>query len=649
MVFRGVSSSHTYQANTTTTLSVPSGATGINMYLLVSNGDEVDCTCTVTIMNAKTNRELEDAMTVLSGNIATLGASVQAARQSVGGLNTRNACNLIPVPVEGTTTYGVTFALVEGTERIAYSGTATGSAKYYLINSPSAMPAGFEAGKVSHITFLAQDAEGYTAMQLRVEQYRSGGYSTSTYSPNATGGIDLSVNDNTIGIAMYLSVANGSQVNGSCTVEMLSTRTNQALSAAVDALQTAQSATAGKVEQIFETTNNLFERGKVVIGKNYAGSSAAYRAMHGPFPVRNSISVRTIRIPANAEFKVLFTNGDQLGSDHVAGRISNQWATSENASTSAFPNTYVWIEWNFPSNHTVTMADFADTEIIISEGVDPAPYVDHISAVDAAARRVLRPAYYEFPIGFTNAGCGTGGGYNDPEIADADRMLRKAINQVGPAVLGYTETRLDYMSGRNLYTDILDPLYPYRVSTNDNTNTQTGIASRFPILTSGIARLSDACPQDTNATGRKYVWANISVCGHIIYVMCAHLTGDYEYNLGNPKPPHYSRRIEIEDICDIFSDLIENGKSGILLTDGNFNGDNVNPSVEYELDFFADVGLVVPNGLYMPWWGASKIDHIMVTPDLMFHSLGEKVANTAYASDHPFLGGVVGFKTMEAS
>ena len=290
------------------------------------------------------------------------------------------------------------------------------------------------------------------------------------------------------------------------------------------------------------------------------------------------------------------------------------------------------------------MEDFDGTEIMISEGLDPAPYVEPVSAVDQVARRVLQPAYYEFPIGFTNAGAGNGSNeVADPPFEDADRLVRAAINQVGPAILGFTEARKTYLNGNDLYVDILDPIYPWRVSTNDNSYTESGIASRFPILSSGVGYMSDVYA--SGYTGRKYTWANINVCGHLIYVMCAHLTGDWEFTVrGKPGEHPYSRRIEIEDICTIFSDLVAAGKSGILLTDGNFNGDQVNPSVEYELDFFTQAGLVVPNGVYMPWWGVSKIDHIMLTPDLMFHSLGEKVASSAYASDHPFLAGVVGIR-----
>ena len=640
VTLRGAGVSNTYPANTTTTLTLPANTTGINMYLLVSNGDEVDCTATVTIMNAKSNRALEDDMAELAANIATLGASVQATRQSVDGLNARNACNQIQVPAEGSTTYGVTFAPVGGTERIAYSGTATGTAKFNLIDSQAAMPEGFEAGKISHITFLAADAEGYTAMQLRVEQYRSGGHSTSTYSPNTEGGIDLAVNSNTIGIVMYLYVANGSHVNGSCTVELLNTATNQQL-VAEDArlagqVSSLQSAFSYQSLQIAKETGNRLDFREYVNGKNYAGSTAAYRAMSGFYLIAQSgVSVVSDGdLPLGV--KICVYSQQALASANLIGRIGgNSWLTSLNHSSdnSDFIGGYLCLEFNEPNSAAITDAVLEATlaKIAIYDGTASRPWRPAVQAVDydarAAAAQALNAANSTkvLRIGTNNVGQFRYGAGSGEIAADVVDKYRRALAAVGLDIL-FTQEELTDLGGSRTSSDVFSPFFLHSCHIVENSGMNMSVWSNFPIEEYGQAYLSD---------NRKYLRAVINVDGTLIEAFVIHFTTNWLPASG------FDRSIEIRDHAALMA--ADDGYAiKISGGDGNFGLARQNvPLPEDEIAVYTAAGCKVINGDLVPFFptnGQSPLDNLFAYGEnVVWRKVDTPIPRAHVLSDHMLL------------
>ena len=522
VTLRGAGVSNTYPANTTTTLTLPANTTGMSIYLLVSNGDEVDCTATLTILSAKTNRELEDDMDDLSAELATVKAAGQTTQREVDNLGNRNARNLIPVPLPGSTVVsGVTFVTEAGSDRVAYSGTATATAKYNLIDSAAAMPEGFVAGQTSHITFLASDAEGYTAMQLRVEQYRSGGYSTSTYSPNTEGGIDLAVNSNTIGIVMYLYVANGSQVSGSCTVELLNTATNQQLvaedarlSGRIDTMQAAV-AEAGKTNEI---TANRLDMDGFILGVSSAGSANAARAMSAPMLVKSGgIYVRAV-LPADVEIKVDFYPSEALSG--TPQRWYPVWKTGIDEGQTGYEDKYCRIELHTSDDTTpITAAKVAQCRIYVVDGLKPIIYVPHRSAVDAIARNGAGPVTVR--VLSNNASQlsydpETGNMGNLPDAAFIPVYKRK-LYETGAQIAFFQEFPHKMDDGTTDAVEaLIKPLFAHTVATNINTYQQMLIASAFPIIASGEGTYT--------GSSTKYMWALLDVHGVLVYALNLHFT-----------------------------------------------------------------------------------------------------------------------------
>lgn len=522
VTLRGAGVSNTYPANTTTTLTLPANTTGISINLLVSNGDEVDCTATLTILSAKTNRELEDGMDDLSAEMATVKAAGQTTQRLVDNLGNRNARNLIPVPLPGSTAVsGVTFVTAAGSDRITYSGTATATAKYNLINSPAAMPEGFVAGQTSHITFLAADAEGYTAMQLRVEQYRSGGYSTSTYSPNTEGGIDLAVNSNTIGIVMYLYVANGSQVSGACTVELLNTATNQQLvaedarlSGRIDTMQAAVTE-AGKTDEI---TANRLDMDGFILGVSSAGSANAARAMSAPMLVKSGgIYVRAV-LPNDVEIKVDFYTSDALSG--TPQRWYPNWKTSIDEGQTGYEGKYCRIELHTSDDTTpITAAKVAACKIYVVDGLKPIIYVPHRSAVDSIARNTRGPVTFRVlsnnasQISY-DAGTGSMGSLPNAEFIP---VYKQKLYEAGANVAFFQEFPNKMDDGTTEAVDaLLKPIFANVITANINTSQQMAIASNYPIVDHGEGTYS--------GSSTKYMWALLNIHGALVYVLNLHFT-----------------------------------------------------------------------------------------------------------------------------
>ena len=262
------------------TVVIPNDAEGLNVRLSVPSGTTISDNIEVTpiVLYAKSNKELEnDNINILE----RLGDTEEFIEYN----KDNNSYNIIPIRKTNLTASGITFTTNnDGTYDVV--GTATARASYNLIDSPTSLPDGIEAGKPIILYF-----NGYNKIQVQVYKYVSNTASViASILSDVSTGYEVLIPEDAEGVNIRISVPGSTSIPTALRVEpiILYAKSNKILEKEVEIINEYNVKNEFNIRNTNLTTNGIsFKSNKD--GSYVINGTATSRASYNLFESENSL------------------------------------------------------------------------------------------------------------------------------------------------------------------------------------------------------------------------------------------------------------------------------------------------------------------------------------------------------------------------